>query len=155
MSGWTIIGVGNRFRGDDSVGPYVIDRLRSRLPSSTPCIENNGDMTSLLDEWRQRRVCLIDALQAEDQATGAILRLNGLAEEIPPTLCRTSSHGLNLGEALALAGALDALPERLDLYAICGEDFSPNASLSAAVEDAARQVEREILEKLSLHTGGV
>lgn len=155
MSDWAIIGVGNRFRGDDSVGPYVVHRLRSQLTPSIPCIENNGDMTNLIEDWRDRRVCLVDAVQTAAYPPGEVVRLNGLKQDIPASLCRTSSHGLNIGEALELARALEAMPAHLEIYAICGRDFSFSAGLSAQVKAAAQQVMREILEKIQLQTGGL
>lgn len=155
MSCWTIIGLGNRFRGDDCVGPYIVHRLRNRLTSSVSCIENHGDMANLLEEWKHKRVCLIDAVQADDAQSGEIFRLDGLVEKFPESLCRASSHGLNLGEALELSQTLDALPEELHIYAICGKDFSFGAGLSTAVQAAAEQVEQEILANLNIQTGGL
>lgn len=154
MTGWTIISLGNRFRGDDSVGPYLLHRLREKLGDTVHCIENGGDMTRLLADWKDRRVCLVDAVLDEGRQVGEILRLDGLVESMPRSVCTTSSHGLNLAEAIELGRLLDSLPQRLAIYAICGANFSTSATLSPAVEAAATQVEREILEFLLAQTGG-
>jgi hydrogenase maturation protease len=58
----------------------------------------------------------------------------------------TSSHGLGVGQAIDLGGALHRLPGRLVVVGIEGTDFGPGPGLSpevaAAVEPAARLVAR-------------
>lgn len=154
MSDWAVISLGNRFRGDDSVGPYVLHRLRPHIEPAVPCIENGGDMANLLEVWKDRYVCLVDAVADDDLTTGAILRVDGLAAEILPSLCTTSSHGINLGEALEMGRLIQALPQRLEIYGICGENFAISAGLSPAVQAAAEIVEQEILALLNTHSGG-
>lgn len=146
MTDWTIISLGNRFRGDDSVGPYVLNCLRSRVGSKAEWIENGGDMAQLLDEWRQRQVCVVDAVQDDSRRSGDIVCLDGLVETMPKSVCTTSSHGLNLTEAIELGRLTDALPRRLTIYAICGENFAMGFGLSPEVQAAAYAVEQEILQ---------
>lgn len=155
MDNWAVIGLGNAFRGDDGVGPYVIECLRAQVMPHIDCIENNGDMGSLVAEWCKRRVYLIDAVESSKSDAGTVVRVNGLMDVIPPSRCTTSSHGLNLAEALELSKHLDTLPVELEVYGICGSDFSLNAGLSTTVKSAADQVVQEILEKLNVQTGGL
>ncbi|WP_295797479.1 hydrogenase maturation protease [uncultured Microbulbifer sp.] len=145
---WVVISLGNRFRGDDSVGPYILHRLRSQLAGIAECIENSGDMTRLMEDWSGRRVCMVDALVDDSREVGDILRLDGLAEPMPESVSTTSSHGLNLGEAIELGRIMQALPLELKLFGICGRNFNTSAELSPAVIDAAVIVEKEILEQL-------
>ncbi|SDK18131.1 hydrogenase maturation protease [Microbulbifer yueqingensis] len=154
MSGWTIISLGSRFRGDDGVGPYVLDRLRGRFAGRVPLVENGGDMPRLLQDWSGRWVCLVDAVIAEGHAVGDIIRLDGLVEAVAPSPCTTSSHGLNLAEALEMGKVVGALPARLEIFAVCGADFTTGTALSRAVKSAAASVEMEILELLATPHGG-
>lgn len=149
MSEWVIISLGNRFRGDDSVGPYILNRLRDQVGHIAECIENGGDIGQLLDDWKQRSVCLVDAVLDERGRAGDILRIDGLAETLPQNFSTTSSHGLSLSEAIELGKTLDALPHQLAIFAICGENFAISAGLSPAVKDAAMTVEQEIVELMS------
>ncbi|WP_288129809.1 hydrogenase maturation protease [Microbulbifer sp.] len=146
MPDWTIISLGNRFRGDDSVGPYVLNCLRSCVGSRAECIENGGDMAQLLEQWRHRQVCVVDAVQDDTRSSGDIVCLDGLATSMPQSLCTTSSHGLNLSEAVELGRLTDALPRRLTIYAICGENFSMGCGLTPTVQAAAYTVEQRILQ---------
>lgn len=149
-----IISLGSRYRGDDAVGPYILDNLKAKCQSFPCCIENGGDMPQLLEDWKDRRVTLLDAVMSADYPAGTVLRLDGLSEEIPPTLCRTSSHGLNLGEAIALARILDALPRQLSVYAVCGCKFDIGAPLSKTVRAAADRITHELLTQLAMEEGG-
>ncbi|WP_237056415.1 hydrogenase maturation protease [Microbulbifer sediminum] len=151
---WAIISLGNRFRGDDSVGPYLLHRLRVRLGDAVDCLENGGDMTRLLEDWKGRGVCLVDAVVAQGRDLGEIIHLDGLTETLPAGVCTTSSHGFTLAEALELAHLLDSLPDKLEIYAICGSNFATGAPLSPAVLAAAKKVEQEILQYLAQQAGG-
>lgn len=154
MSDWVVISLGNHFRGDDSVGAYVLQRLRPQIEPAVPCIENGGDMVNLLEAWKGQHVCLVDAVATEKAETGAVLCLDGLTEEVLPTLCTTSSHGINLAEALEMGRIMDALPRSLRIYGICGDNFAIGEGLSPRVQAAAETVVKEILTLLNTHTGG-
>lgn len=151
---WTIISLGNRFRGDDGVGPLVLEKLRQRQGHAVECFENGGDMTQLLEDWRERPVCLVDAVALRGRAAGDIIHFDGLAEPTLENACTTSSHGLNLAEALELGRALGTMPSRLEIYAICGENFAIGEPLSAGVAAAVDEVARMIVEHLLTQTGG-
>ncbi|KUJ84754.1 MULTISPECIES: hydrogenase maturation protease [Microbulbifer] len=154
MTASAIISLGSRYRGDDAVGPHILDSLRAQRLSLPCCIENGGDMPQLLEDWKDRRVTLLDAVMSAEHPPGTVLRLNGLTEEVPPSLCKTSSHGLNLGEALGLARILDRLPRQLSVYAVCGCKFDIGAPLSETVRAAADRITQELLTQLAMEEGG-
>ena len=71
-----VIGVGNRFRHDDGVGPAVIDRLRGMGLENVTLAESDGEAAALIMLWdRQRLAILIDAMQADPSHPGRIHRL--------------------------------------------------------------------------------
>ncbi|MCP4384460.1 MAG: hydrogenase maturation protease, partial [Hyphomicrobiales bacterium] len=43
-----VIGIGNPDRGDDGVGPLIVEKLRTRLPDEVETIVHSGEATSLL-----------------------------------------------------------------------------------------------------------
>lgn len=154
MNNWVVISLGNRFRRDDSVGPYVLQRLCPHIGPAVSCIEIEGDMSHLLEAWNGRHALLIDAMATEDLAAGAILRIDGLEQKVLPSPCTTSSHGINLAEALEMGCILGAMPQSLNVYAVCGQDFTIGDGLSPAVQAAADTVVQEIIALLNTHTGG-
>lgn len=149
-----VVSLGNRYRRDDGVGAYVLDRIRSRAGENIVCRENSGDISGLLEDWRGRWVYLIDAAHDEVRRPGEVLEFDGLVDELPTNGPLTSSHGLQLQDALQLGQAINSMPRGLHVYAICGDDFSHGNDLSPLVQAAAEQVAQKILRKLDRYTGG-
>jgi hydrogenase maturation protease len=107
MNGCLIVGVGQPFAGDDGVGPAVIDFLRrSDLPPGVTLtnVREPTALVPLLDE-AERRLVIVDAVLAEP--AGEILEL-GAAEVESRGLSSVSSHGISVGQALALGRATRA-----------------------------------------------
>lgn len=154
MSRLMVVSLGNRYRRDDGVGPYVLDQIRGRVGADIFCRENSGDVSDLLADWRGRSVYLIDAARGEVARAGEVLEFDGLAGALPVAGPLTSSHGLHLKDALELGQAIDSLPCGLHVYAICGDDFSHGTVLSPLVQVAAEQVAERILRKIDSFTGG-
>ncbi|WP_435611933.1 hydrogenase maturation protease [Streptomyces sp. bgisy159] len=147
-----VVGVGNDFRQDDGVGWAVVTRLRERAgdgPTAGPVLATcDGDPGRLIGLWAGASLAVVvDAAHAHPGRPGRVHRLE-LAAGGPARPSSTSSHGLGLGEAVELAGALDLLPERLVVYAVEGArtDFGTGLSpaVAAAVEPLAEAVEDEI-----------
>jgi hydrogenase maturation protease len=126
-----VIGVGNRDRGDDAIGPAVADLV----PFDALVVE--GDLSDLPLRWPvDRHVVIVDAA-----VTGA-----------PPGTVRVvdggsvvgtagwSTHGIGLGDAIALAGHLGRLPVALTVIAVEAEHFDELAPLSAPVAAAIDEV---------------
>ncbi|WP_444886183.1 hydrogenase maturation protease [Microbulbifer sp. JMSA008] len=150
---WLLVSLGNRFRGDDGVGPYLLDKLRSQLKGSADFLESGNDMVTLVGHWKDRQVCLVDAILSDEQKSGELIRADGLADIIAPSNCTTSSHGFNLREAIDLGRVLGALPRRLEIFSICAENISSCDRLTAAVKLGAERAEQELLAFLQGDNG--
>ena len=124
MSGIVVIGMGNPYRRDDGVGPAVVERIRGRCLTGITLAESDGEPTRLLDWWGDADLAVVvDAAYTGSQRPGFVHR-RSLRH---PSLGRTgsaSSHGVDLGDAVALAAALDRLPRTLLLYAVEAADTS-------------------------------
>lgn len=97
-----------------------------------------------MDLWADSdSVIIIDAVRSGGES-GAIYRIDALAEQLPRRLFLCSTHALGLAEAIELARAMDRLPARLIIYGIEGRDFEPGIGLSPEVERAAREVAARI-----------
>jgi hydrogenase maturation protease len=127
-----VIGVGNRWGGDDAAGLEVASRVGGR--------ELEGDPASLLDAWSDaEHVVVVDAA-ASGAPPGTIRRFDARTGPLPARLMRSSTHAMGVPEAIELARALDRLPERLEVYAIEGARFTVGAELSPAVERAVGEL---------------
>ncbi|AWF81383.1 hydrogenase maturation protease [Microbulbifer sp. A4B17] len=150
---WLLVSLGNPLRSDDGVGPHVVARLRPKLGASVEYLESGGDILHLLTHWKNRWVCLVDAVVSNQHPVGDIIAIDGLRNTLAPSLCNTSSHGFGLSEALSLGKLIGSLPERLDIFAINSENLAKGECLSPKVASAVIQAEQVILAHLSLNSG--
>lgn len=138
-----VIGLGSRFRADDGVGPYVADRLRTDV-EGLRIVAGPGDALALVGAWDTAALAVVVDAAASGSAAGTIHRWEAGIQPLPKDAARCSSHGLGLAEAIALAQALDRLPDRLVVYAVEGATFEHGTGLSPAVAAAAADVRQRI-----------
>jgi len=154
MSRIVVIGVGNPYRRDDGVGPAVVRMLRRRALHGVVLEESDGEPTRLLDLWGDASLAMVvDAVSARSPRPGRVHR-RSLRHPSLRGVGTASSHGIDLGDAVALGEALDRLPATLLLYAVEAADTSFGEGLSPAVAAAARALADEIATDL-LHRRAV
>jgi hydrogenase maturation protease len=142
-----VIGVGNRWRADDGLGPAVIDALEAGVVDGVDLLKLDGEPARLVMAWEGRElVVVIDAVRT-GACPGTVHVLDPLDRELvsPPS---PSTHGAGVASAVALGRALDRLPghllvlgvepERLDH----GDELSP--PVAAAFDEVVRLVREEV-----------
>jgi hydrogenase maturation protease len=145
-----VIGIGNEDRSDDGVGPRAARLVLERLGTAVRVAEVPGPVTDLLELWRDAGdVYVIDAVQSGG-APGQIHRFEVGREPIPSRFGSTSTHGLSLSDAVALAASLDSHPRRLVIYGVEVAELGHGPSLSAAVERALPVVVDRVIAEISL-----
>lgn len=138
-----IIGCGNRERGDDAVGLFVADRLRE---SGVEAEAYSGDPVGLMHLWDSSDdVLLVDAVRT-GASLGAVYLWDGLQPHLAGS-CPTSSHGLDVVQAIELARALHRLPKQLRICGIEGREFSVGAEISTPVLQAGGAVVNAVLRE--------
>ena len=114
-----ILGLGNPFLSDDSVGFRVIQGLKAELsrPGLT-LMESSASGLGLLDLITgYDKVIIIDAIKTETGQAGKIYRLS--SENLSDTRHSASPHDINLATALELGKKLGiALPQQIIIFAI-------------------------------------
>ncbi|HEX9131041.1 MAG TPA: hydrogenase maturation protease [Ktedonobacteraceae bacterium] len=148
-----LIGIGNEYRSDDSVGLAAIRALKAHeLPGDTLLKECSGDGAELMEMWNTARMAMLIDAVSSGAKPGTIYRFNALAHAIPAQLSFQSTHAFSVAEAIELARVLGQLPPSLIVYAIEGKNFSSGVGLSPEVEKAMRkvveQVRNEVLDTL-------
>ncbi len=142
-----VIGIGNVFRQDDGVGPFVIQRLKERGGfAGVELIQDSGESFRLLEAWKDASlVILVDAVLS-GRSSGDIVRLDVGVDPIPKELFPCSTHAFSLAETIELARSLDQLPAKMIVYGIEGKNFEPGEGLSSEVETVVENVIELILE---------
>ena len=134
-----VIGVGNRDRGDDAVGPIVCDRIALLGLPDVDTLVFEGSVLDLPIHWSVNdRVVIVDAAEPAGEP-GRISTVDGLAMRLvtPGTV---STHTIDVSAAIELARALDRLPSALSIIGIEGAEFEFAAPLTPDVERAAQAV---------------
>jgi len=146
-----ILALGNRFRGDDAVGPVVADRLRQDKGArliGCDIIEGCDDAMALVSAWEDAALAIVIDAMISGEEPGSIRRLDAGEQPLPKDWARCSSHGLGLAEAVELGRALGQLPARLIIFGVEAKTLETGALLSAevaaAIDKLARQIKDEI-----------
>ncbi|WP_445529109.1 hydrogenase maturation protease [Streptomyces cyslabdanicus] len=119
MSGRVVvIGVGNPLRGDDGAGLAVVEALRDRVPDGTLLTVSDGEPARMLELWHGAdTVVVVEALLARPVRPGTLHILTA-ADVAARAAGTASTHALGLEDCLALATALDRMPQRLVVHAV-------------------------------------
>ena len=149
-----VIGVGNEFRRDDGIGPEVLSRLRGRAPDGVRLVTSDGEPARMIEAWTGAWLAVVvDAVLADTPNPGRLHRIvvdRALGADARPV----SSHGLGLGESIALARALDRMPERLIVHAVEAAEAGYGVGLTPAVAAAADALAAAVLRDLPAELSG-
>ncbi|AFC99068.1 hydrogenase maturation protease [Methanocella conradii HZ254] len=130
-----LVGVGNRLRGDDAIGPAIIDMLKGHVPHALDVGEAPENYTSMIKRLKPSVIIFLDALDFGGMP-GSVTLVE--SEEIQRY--GASTHGLSLEVAMdylrletgAVVFLIGVQPERVGE----GEGLSP--SLVKPINDLAR-----------------
>ena len=144
-----ILGLGSSLRGDDGVGPAVIEWLdRQELPPGVETIDGGTsglDIVSIL--MGRERAIIVDAANV-GQAPGRWVRFTPDAARLQENATTLSLHSAGLAEALALGAALNVLPPTIIIYGVQPQNLDWIAQLSDEVRAAVVEVGQSVLQEL-------
>jgi hydrogenase maturation protease len=147
-----ILGLGNRFRGDDGAGRAVIDKLAitGELPENIHLFEDGtGNLFDAILSSKYERVILIDAAEIKRQP-GEWISLNADRLTWKPDDKNNcyDGHRMSLANAFALGHALEILPKELIIYAIQPMSLEWTGNLSEPVREAVSEITESILHEI-------
>ncbi len=142
-----VIGVGNRWRGDDGVGPRTIEALAQLDSLDAELLTLDGEPARLVAAWQGRPVVVVvDAIVAGDPP-GTVHVITDL-DRLPDAAAGASSHAGGIAEAVALGRALGQLPDRLLVVGVepatVGHGEMLSAPVAASVDAIVRLVAAEV-----------
>jgi len=151
-----VLGVGNRDRGDDAVGPIVAEVMARRWPAALEAAVVEGDLSTLALRWRpEHRVVVVDAMvSGAEPGTAVVIEwppagpVGGAGPAVGST--PPSTHSIGLAAALELARLLGRLPAALTVVGVEGAAFDLLAPLSPAVAAAVEPVVAHVASLLGL-----
>lgn len=141
-----VVGIGNRFRKDDGVGPWVAEALQE---AGLEARVHAGDGTGLLDLFGQHDdIILVDATRS-GAVPGSLVALDAGLAPLCADMFHYSTHRFGLAEAVETARALGSLPQRLRVYGIEGRDFGAGIGLTDRVAHAAMALLADLTDDLT------
>jgi hydrogenase maturation protease len=147
-----IIGCGNLLRGDDAVGPVLIQRMwRRGLPAGVHCADGGtGGMDVAFQMRGVPHVILVDACQSGSEP-GAIFEVPGEEVEQLPPVAGINLHAFRWDHAIAFGHWLlkDDYPEKITVYLVEGAEFEIGAALSPAVDAAIDKLVEKLFDAIS------
>lgn len=143
-----VVGIGNPNRGDDAIGLIVADQIKDKVPQTVKVRKCYGDMAELIEVFEDyNTVLLVDAIQTNSKEPGYIHKFDDKIKTYSAQ-CLTSTHGLDLGQALELAKNLNSMPDNLLIYGIEAENFDHGAGLSSSVTATLPLLEQDLLKEI-------
>jgi hydrogenase maturation protease len=144
-----VLGLGNPLRGDDGVGPRIIEELARRgLPEGVTALDvgNAGlDLLNVLEGWE--RAVIVDAAEM-GREPGCFVRFTPDEVRLARSDDRHSLHDAGLSEALALADALGRTLPELVIFGVQPAEVGWKAGLSSAVEAVIPALADAVMEEL-------
>lgn len=144
-----ILGLGNPLRGDDGVGPRLVEALnRNSLPEGVTALDGGTgglDLLRLVERWE--RVVIVDAADV-GREPGEYVRFTPDQVRLKRSSKTLSLHHAGLSEVLALAEALDLdLPDMV-ILGVQPEMIGWREGLSPAVAAGLTALTEAVLQEI-------
>jgi hydrogenase maturation protease len=139
-----ILGYGNQSRRDDGVGWFVVEQLAAlKLPGV------ELETAHQLEVEAAETISRFDTVIFVDAAIPESLQAVQCSEVTPNFQSHAVAHYLTPADVLALCQTLYHRQPKAVLYSIRGRDFNFGTTLTPEVEQAARDVVKQIIELLN------
>jgi hydrogenase maturation protease len=130
-----VIGVGNRFRRDDSFGPLLVDAIAGDVPAAVDLSESDGEPARVIDTWAGADLAVVVEAVRHGAPAGSVIDIDATEQfdGAAPGTGRGGSHSLGLAEAIALGRALGRMPRRLRVVGVEPADLGYGEGLTETV----------------------
>jgi len=149
-----VIGVGQRWRGDDAEGPRLVELLKGSMADLADFLVIEGDPLELLDHWEGRScVVIIDAYE-DSRQTGEVRhwclspQTAMTAQDLPFVTGGFSSHLVGLPETLRLGEALGRNPSEIHLLGIPAKNFALAQIPPPSTNGGRAAMEKEVMQRV-------
>ena len=102
-----LIGIGNEYRSDDSIGLHVIRALKEEKLPETMMVESSGDGAELIELFSTARMAILIDAVSSGRKPGTIYQFEAHKQPVPAQISFQSTHAFGVGEAIELARVLD------------------------------------------------
>ena len=141
-----IIGLGNRLRGDDAIGPVVLDSLKNKdIPIPLELIEAGSDAFTLLEHLNFfEPIIIVDC--AEMGCKPGTVKIFDIREHFNMQENLISLHGFSFAEILGLANSIGPIAP-CKIIGVQPETIEFGQPVSEAVRKALPEILNLIIEE--------
>lgn len=144
MTNTLLIGIGHSFRGDDSIGPMVVESLIGT--DGLDVLVHHGEGTDLMERWAGYQTVIIVDATCSGAEPGTIRVWDAVADALPAGLFPKGSHVFGLAEGIEMARIMDRLPQAMTIIGIEGRSFAAGDTMSPQVDLARGAVQKLIID---------
>jgi hydrogenase maturation protease len=147
----TVIGLGNKLRGDDAIGPHIIEKLQSHEHAhALHLVDAGADAFTVLSHLVEGgNVLVIDSTRMGEKP-GVVRKIKIDTDTIHLGEQNTGLHGFGLAEILHLAREINP-GVMCTLIAIEPENIVFNSGLSSEVRKSVPIIIKLVVEELENH----
>ncbi len=144
-----VIGIGNEYRRDDSIGLILARKIRALDLPGVVVRENDGNLTTI-SEWFKESGCvvMIDAVSS-NSPPGTLHRFDVGQSPLPSDMFRFSTHTISIADLIELCRALNYLPRRLIVFGIEVRDFNMGNRLSPELDKCLPRLLEQLVEDIT------
>jgi len=145
-----IIALGNRLRGDDAIGPVVLDALKNKdLTFPLQLIEAGSDAFTLLEHLSgQEPIIIVDSARMGQKA--GTVKIFDINENFKMTDNLISLHGFSFAEVLTMANNLGTVAP-CKIIGVQPENIEFGQPLSKSVKEAVPKILNLIIEEARIY----
>ena len=135
------VGVGNRMRGDDGIGPAIIDEIKEKVPNAIDTGFVPENFTSRIKRFQPLVIVLIDAVSFQSTPGSArILEISDVEER------RVSAHNFSLD--IVMNYLKEETGADVFMIGVQPKRITDEEELSSEATEAVKLIAREILQAI-------
>jgi len=142
-----VIGLGNILRGDDGIGPVIIQELE-KLDPLLPMrlVDAGSDAFTILDHLLQSEPVLIIDCARMGKKPGTVQKILTKDNEIPPANLDLSLHGYSLAEVWQVARSM-GVENDLSVIGVEPDSIDFDSGLSEVVKKSIPTILQMVVEE--------
>jgi len=146
-----IIGIGNILRGDDGIGPAIIEELKKLdLPDSIQLIDIGSDAFSIIDYFENKQPVLVIDCAHMGKKPGEVVKFDVKENNLPILDKAISIHGFGFSDVYKMAQGLYENVQ-CTIVGIQPKSIEFNTGLSKRIKNKIPLIIDMVLEETQKH----
>ena len=146
-----VLGIGNTLRGDDGIGPHIIDELKKEnLPDSIQLFDIGSDAFSIIDHFESKQPVLVIDCAQMGKEPGEIVKFDVKDENLPILDKAISIHGFGFADVYKMAHSLYDNIQCI-IIGVQPKSLEFNTGLSEEVKKKIPSIIKMVMEETNKH----